>query len=169
MSMINYITNLFQDMSLLTMVLLGAGVLLCVCEVFVPKFGITGVLGIVLLGTGMSSYYIDGFKFSQMVALLSIIALILALFVFIELILESKGVIHSPNRYKFRTYNGPSSQLNAIVGRIGKAVTNINLGGTIDVDGKLYYAISSMNIAVDSLVQVVGVENNALIVKVYNI
>lgn len=167
--MMDYIINLFQGMSLLTIALLGAGVLLCIAEVFVPKIGLTGILGIALLGTGMSSYYIDGFKFQQMVALLSIVALIIALFIFIELILESKGIIHNPDRYKLRTYNEPSSQLNALVGRIGKAVTNINLGGTIDIDGKLYYAISSMNITVDSLVQVVGVENNALIVKVYNV
>lgn len=166
--MMNYIVNLFQDMSLLTMVLLGAGVLLCIGEVFVPKFGLTGLLGIALLGTGMSSYYIDGFKFSQMVVLLSIIALIIALFVFIELILESKGVIHNPDRRKFRTYSEPS-QLNNLVGRIGKAVTNINLVGTIDIDGKLYYAISSISIERDGLVQVVGVENNTLIVKMYNV
>ena len=43
-----YIINLFQNMSLLTIALLGAGILLCIIEVFVPKVGLSGILGIVL-------------------------------------------------------------------------------------------------------------------------
>lgn len=159
-----YIINLFQDMSLLTIALIGAGLLLCIIEVFVPKVGLTGLLGIVLMGVGFSSYYIDGFKLSQMISLLAIIALVLALFIMIELILESKGVIKNPNRYKIRTYN-PTEQLNNLIGKKGKAITNIDLGGTIEINGKLYYAISSSGIARDSIVEVVGVQNNTLLVR----
>lgn len=161
-----YIVGLFQDMSILTIALLGAGVLLCIIEVFVPKFGISGVLGIALVVTGMSSYYLDGFKVKQIVGMLSIITLELAIFIFIELVLEGKGVIHNPNRYKFRTYNQPNSNLNGLVGRMGKTITNIDLGGTIEIDGNLYYAISNTPIAMGAFVQVIGVQNNALVVKV---
>ena len=161
-----YIVGLFQNMSILTISLLGAGVLLCVIEVFVPKVGLAGLLGIVLVVTGMSSYYIDGFKIKQMVGLLSIITLVLAIFIFIELLLESKGRINNPNRYKLRTYNNPREKLNDLVGSYGKAVTNIDLGGTIEIDGNLYYAISQTPINSGVFVQVVGVQNNALVVKV---
>ena len=85
-----YIVGLFQNMSILTIALLSAGVLLCVIEVFVPKVGLSGLLGISLVVTGMSSYYLDGFKVKQMVGLLSIIALVLAIFIFVELLLEAK-------------------------------------------------------------------------------
>ena len=162
-----YIINLFQGMSWLTIALLSAGVLLCVIEVFVPKVGLTGILGIVLLVTGMSSYYIDGFDIKQMVIMLSIIALVLALFIFIELILEAKGVIHNPNRHKLRTYNDTNDKLRALVGNIAKAVTNIDLGGTVEIDGNLYYAISNTKIVAGSVVQVIGVQNNALVVKAW--
>lgn len=160
-----YIINLFQDMSLLTIVLLSAGMLLCIVEVFVPKVGLAGILGIVLLGLGFSSYHIDGFNFKQTISLLAIVALILALFIMIELILEGKGVIKNPNRYKFRTYNDPIAELRELVGLKGKAITNIDLGGTIEVNGKLYYAISSSGIAQGSIVEVIGVQNNALVVR----
>ncbi len=159
-----YIVNLFQDMTLLTAVLLGAGFILCVVEVFVPKVGLSGLLGLALLGTGLSSYYIDGFKVSQLISLLSIIALILTLFIMIELILESKGVIKNPNRYKFRTYNIAIS-IYDLVGKRGKAITNIDLGGTVEVAGKLYYATTSTTILAGQFVQIIGVNNNALIVK----
>lgn len=158
-----YIVNLFQNMSILTIALISAGVLLCIVEVFVPKVGLTGILGVALMLFGFSSYYIDGFKINQIVSLLTIIALILALFIMIELILESKGVIKNPNRYKFRTYQ-PSVSLNDLVGKKAKAVTNIDLGGTVELGGKLYYAISDNAIASGSVVQVVGVKNNALVV-----
>ena len=160
-----YIINLFQDMSLLTMVLLGVGMLLCVIEVFVPKVGLSGILGIALLGTGLSSYYIDGFKFKQLISISSIIALVLAVFIIIELVLEGKGVIKNPNRYKFRTYNDTTIALNGLVGKSGRAITNIDLGGTIEIDGKLYYAISNVKISSNSIVQVIGVQNNTLVVK----
>lgn len=161
-----YVIELFQNMSWLTIALLSAGVLLCVIEVFVPKVGLTGLLGIVLLGCGMSSYYIDGFKLKQMVGMLSIITLLLAIFICIELVLESKGVIKNPNRYKFRTYNEPTTNLNELVGGIGKAITNIDLGGTVEINGNLYYAISNTSIAQGNIVQVIGVQNNTLVVKV---
>lgn len=160
-----YIINLFQDMTLLTIVLLSVGILLCIIEIFVPKVGLTGLFGIVLLGVGFSSYYIDGFKLNQMVSLLTIIAFVLAIFIMIEQILESKGIIHNPNRYKFRTYNDLNTYLNELVGKTAKAITNIDLGGTIEVDGQLYYAISSTKILAGSIVQVIGVKNNALVVK----
>lgn len=159
-----YIISLFQNISLLTSVLLGAGILLCIVEVFVPKLGLTGILGIVLLATGMSSYYMDGFKLKQMIGLLSIITLLLAIFICIELVLESKGVIKNPNRHKFRTYKDVN--LNTLVGEFGRAITNIDLGGTIEIDSRLYYAISNTRISVGSVVQVIGVQNNALVVKV---
>ena len=156
-----YILGLFQQMSLLTAVLLGAGVLLCVIEVFVPKVGVVGFLGIALTALGMSSYYIDGFKLKQLVSLLSIIAFVLALFIMIELVLEGKGVIKNPDRYKFRTY---SNSINDLIGKVGKAYTNIDLGGTIDIDGKLYYAVASAPIEQGCFVKVVAINNNKLVV-----
>ena len=160
-----YIINLFQDMSILTIALLSAGMLLCIIEVFVPKVGLAGILGIVLMSVGFSSYYIDGFRLKYIISLLAIVAVILALFIMIELILEGKGVINNPNRYKFRTYNDHIEELRALVGRKGKAVTNIDLGGTIEIDGKLYYAISNNGIAQGSIVEVIGVQNNTLVVR----
>ena len=109
-----YIVNLFQDMTLLTIVLLSAGVLLCIIEVFVPKVGLTGLLGVVLMTVGFSSYYIDGFRLKHIISLLAIIALVLALFIMIELILESKGIIKNPDRYKFRTYNDSNAILHKL-------------------------------------------------------
>ncbi len=160
-----YIINLFQDMSILTITLLSAGMLLCIAEIFVPKVGLTGILGIVLLVMGVSSYYIDGFRVKYIIGLLGIMALVLALFIMIELILEGKGVIKNPDRSKFRTYNNPNENLQSLVGRKGKAVTNIDLGGTIEINGKLYYAISNSGIAKGSIVEVIGVKNNALVVR----
>ena len=74
-----YIVNLFQDMTILTIALLSAGVLLCIVEVFVPKVGLTGILGLALMVLGFSSYYIDGFKFHQIISLITIITFVLFL------------------------------------------------------------------------------------------
>jgi len=160
-----YIINLFQNMSILTIALLGAGLLLCITEVFLPKIGLAGLLGIVLVFLGFSSYYIDGHSAKHIIGMLTIITVIIALFVMIELILEGKGVIKNPDRYKFRTYNNPNSGLKDLVGLSGTAITNIDLGGTIEINGQLYYAISSNSITKGNFVEVVGVQNNTLIVR----
>ena len=160
-----YIINLFQDMSLLTIILLSSGLLLCVAEVFVPKIGISGLLGITLLFSGFSSYYIDGFRVKYIIGLLGIVTVILSIFIMIELIMESKGLISNPNRYKLRTYNGNIANLQSLVGQKGKAITNIDLGGTIEIGGKLYYATSTSGIVKGSAVEVIGVKNNALVVR----
>ncbi len=160
-----YIIDLFQNMSGLTIALLTAGVMLCIVEVFVPKVGLAGLLGVALTACGLSSYYIDGFKGKQVISLLSIIAFVLAIFIIIELILENKGIIKNPDRYKFRTYQDPVDDLKGLIGKMGKAVTNIDLGGTIEVEGKLYYAISDNALAKGSIVEIIGVKNNSLIVR----
>ena len=160
-----YLIGLFQGMSFLTVALLGAGVFLCVVETFVPKIGITGIFGIVLMAMGMSSYYIDGFKPRQVISLLAIVAVVLAIFILIELLLENKGIIKNPDRHKFRTYNSTTA-LQDLVGNSGKAITNIDLGGTVEINNTLYYAISDSYIAAGSMVQVIGVQNNTLVVKV---
>lgn len=163
--MMQFILSLFQGMSLLTMVLMGASMMLCVIEVFVPKFGITGIFGIALMTMGFSSYYIDGFRIKPMIALLALITIILSLFIMVELVLESKGVIVNPNRYELRPYPLTINQLNSLIGCQGVTVTNVNLGGKIEIDGKLYDAVGVNNIAKGSVVKVVGVRNNQLIVK----
>lgn len=159
-----YIIDLFQNMSILTIVLLSAGVVLSIVEVFVPKVGFTGLLGMALMVCGFSSYYIDGFKIHQIITMVTLITFVLALCIMLELILESKNIIKNPDRYKFRTYN-EQSQLSELVGKTGRAVTNIDFGGTIDIEGKLYYCISSNVIAKGTNVQVIGINNNTLIVK----
>ena len=158
-----YIINLFTSMSLLTAVLISAGVLLCIVEIFVPKIGLTGILGFVLIVLGFTSYYIDGFKPNQIISLVSITAFVLAVFIMIEMILESKGIIKNPNRHQFRAI-GMQQSYDTLVGRDGKAYTNIDQGGTIDIDGKLYYAVSSNFISQGSYVVVVKAEKNYLVV-----
>ena len=158
-----YVINLFTNMSLLTAILIGVGVLLCIVEVFVPQIGLTGILGCSLIVLGFTSYYIDGFKFKQIVSLLSIIAFVVALFIMLELILESKGIIKNPHRYRFRTISLQHSP-STLLGKEGKAYTNIDQGGTIDIDGKLYYAVSSSYIPQGSQVVVVKAEDNYLVV-----
>ena len=158
-----YIINLFTNMSLLTAILLGVGILLCIVEVFVPQIGLTGILGCSLIVVGFTSYYIDGFKFKQIITLLSIIAFVVALFIMVELILESKGIIKNPHRHKFRTISLLHS-MDSLVGKVGIAYTNIDKGGTIDIDGKLYYAVSDNYIPQGSQVTVSRVDNNCLVV-----
>ena len=158
-----YIIGLFTNISLLTAILIGAGTVLCIIEVFVPKIGLTGILGCSLIVLGFTSYYIDGFKVKQVISLLSIISFIIALFIMVELILEGKGIIKNPNRYRFRAIIIRQALTN-LIGKEGKAYTNIDRGGTIDIDGKLYYATSDNPISQGSNVQVVWAENNYLVV-----
>ena len=159
----HFVIELFNNMSLLTAILIGVGILLCVVEIFVPKIGVTGILGFSLVIFGFTSYYIDGYKIKHIITLLSIIAFVIAIFIMIELVLESKGIIKNPHRRKFRTISIQQS-FNSLIGKVGKAYTNIDMGGTIDVDGKLYYALSDTFITQGSEVSVVAVDGNSLVV-----
>lgn len=156
---------MFASMGILTAVLLSAGVLLCLIEVFVPKFGITGVLGIFMVVLGASSYYIDGVQWKYFIGLVTIIMLVLSIAICIELVLEARHKISNPNRHQFRTYK--DVPLTSLIGSFAKAVTNIDMGGTIEINGKMYYAIANAKVDAGKLVEVIGVNGTALIVRAY--
>lgn len=165
--MLNYFVNMFEGISLLTAVLLSAGVLLCLAEIFLPKIGFSGLLGFLMLLTGFSSYYIDGYRWKYIVGLGTIIMLLLCVAICVELICEAKGKIHNPNRYQLRTYP-LNKDLTTLIGSFATAVTNIDLGGTVSINDKMYYAIANSPIPAGKLVEVIGVNGSALIVRVYN-
>lgn len=164
--MLEYFVNMFDGISLLTAVLLSAGILLCIAEIFVPKIGLTGFLGIIILILGGSSYYIDGFKLKYFIGLITIIMLVLSLAICIELVLEATHKISNPDRYKFRTHHA-KPDLTRLIGSFAKAVTNIDMGGTVEINGKMYYAIANTKIEAGKLVEVIGVNGTALIVRAY--
>lgn len=164
--MLEYFVNMFEGISLLTAVLLSAGVLLCLVEVFLPKIGLSGFLGIIILILGISSYYIDGFRWKYLIGLATMIMLVLSLAISIELILEANHKISNPDRYKLRTYH-PQDELAQLIGSFAKTVTNIDMGGTVEVNGKMFYAIANTKIDAGKLVEVIGVNGTALIVRAY--
>lgn len=164
--MLNYFINMFEGMSLLTAVLLSAGVLLCIAEIFLPKIGFSGFLGFFMFLAGISSYYIDGFGWKYIVGLSTMVMLLLSLAICIELLCEAKGKIHNPDRYKLRTY--PLHQdLTSLIGSFATAVTNIDLGGTVAINDKMYYAIANNPISAGKLVEVIGTNGSAIIVREY--
>lgn len=164
--MLEYFLDMFNGMSLLTAVLLSAGLLLCLAEVFLPKVGLSGLLGVVMLALGVSSYYIDGANWKYIVGIATIAMLVLSIAICIELVLESKGKIRNPNRRKIRTYP-LQEDLTGLIGNFAKAVTNIDMGGTVEINGKMYYAMANSRVEAGKIVEVIGVNGTALIVRMY--
>ena len=160
-----YIINLFQGMSWLTISLLLAGVLLCAVEVFVPKFGLAGWLGIGLTLIGISSYYIDGFKFIQIVGILVIIALFLAFVILIDVIIKGFKDKKEKEAKERLSFENSDAEFKILMWKYGKAVSRISKGGTVEIGNNLYYAISNEIISEGTMIQVIGVQNNALVVK----
>ncbi len=144
-------------------ILLVAAIILFVAEtLIVPGFGVCGVLGILLAGAGFYlSYENYGVMVSLAIAIVAIVIFgLMCLWLSKSTLIERLKLNSKINsKIKIETENKVK------VGDQGVAITRMNLYGKVQINGETYEGKAQRFVDVDSEVEVIGIEENHLLVK----
>ncbi|WIV10670.1 NfeD family protein [Proteiniborus sp. MB09-C3] len=161
------IAELIQSIGLLSVVFFGIGFLLVIIEIFVPGFGVPGILGIIFLIAGVIV------TAKTLVHALILILLILAILgVLTSLLLRSaskgrlsKKIVLSTSINKDEGYIG-TSDMQFFLNKTGTALTILRPSGTVDFDGVKLDVVSEGDfIQRGTEVKVIRVEGRKIVVR----
>lgn len=162
---------IFTEMNWLPALLLIVGTVLLLVETFVPGFGFFGITGIISLVAGVIVRICQGLNLTQAIGL---ILIILGFFMVcsIYMVFSAKyGILGRTGLFETKAsiskdYNEASRQLKKLVGKSGKAVTNLSLAGKAKINGKIYDVISlNSYIEKGSHIKVVEIKDNNVVVR----
>ena len=146
----NIFVTLFAQMSWVTYVLLAVGLILVIIEFFVPGYGVFGGIGIAALVAGIISRVVaQGLSVDQIcgyigILVLIIIGILLLVFSILSLSLDKgngKFIFGNKNK-EFNLLKEKNAELKTLVGKNGVAITDLNPGGKVMIDGLGFDAIS---------------------------
>lgn len=151
------------------LVAIGLGLILL--EVFVPSGGVLGLLAVVALGTGVVTTFIEHGPLAGVAVLTGVFVAVPfvlgAAFRWFPLTPLGRRVLPPPPGLDDVLPDVSSrARLRALVGRFGKATSELLPWGTIEIDGARIDAVSEGGpIAPDTPVEAVGVQARALVVR----
>lgn len=155
--------NLSAFMAYFPIILLVLGILLLIAEIYIPSFGITGVLGIILTLAGIAlvaDTVVEG------IIILLIIALALTVIVFVSLkwiIKKNKSLVLKES---LKEDNRVYEDLKYFINKEGITVTALRPSGNVDFDGvKLQVLSNGEFIKKDVPVKVVDIQGTRILVK----
>lgn len=163
--------QIFTEMSWVPAVLLSLGLIFTIVEVFVPGFGFFGIVGIGSLIAGVVVRIVQGLSVVQS---LTLVLIVLGFFVIAGMymvfsaqygILSQTGLFETNTTLR-RDYNKTEKELRKLVGKSGRAISRLNLGGKAKIRGKIYDVVSATSlIPAGSHVKVIAIKDNQIIVR----
>jgi membrane-bound ClpP family serine protease len=154
------------------LLLLVVGLALIMLEVFVPSGGVLGLLAVLALGSGVVLAFVEQGMAAGLGALAGVsvavpIVLVLAFQWFPATPLGRRVLPQPPQAEDVLPDAGHRQRLRGLVGRGGRAASELVPWGGIEVAGEPFEAVSEGEpIAVGTEVEVVGVQGRALVVRV---
>lgn len=156
--------NIADNMTILTFIM---GITLLALEIFIPSFGIIGIIGIALTGYSV----IDSFENSTtgiLILVVSAIAIILTVTIYVKLgfsrDLFNRLILTNTNS-RNRGYNS-KADYSKLVGMTGISKTILRPTGRIAIGENVYDAKSMSDfIAKDTEIEVVAIKDGHIIVK----
>ena len=163
--------EIFTEMGWIPALLLCLGLVFMVVEVFVPGFGFFGITGIISIIAGIIVRIVQGLNLTQC---LTLILLVLGFFIvaFVFMIYSAQyGILGRTGLFETRSsisadYNKVDKELRKLVGKSGRAVGVLNLGGKAKINGKIYDVVSRNSYIEDGAhIKVVEIKDNTIIVR----
>ena len=163
--------QIFTAMHWVPALLLSVGLVMLVVEMFVPGFGFFGVTGILSLIAGVIVRICGGLNLTQS---LTLILLVIGAMTFIVMIMiwgAQYGFLGRSGLFERGTtlskdYNKVDRSIRKLVGKSGKAISNLDLGGQAKIRGTIYDVVSiSSYIEKGSNVKVVEIRDNTIMVR----
>ena len=165
------VLEIFTLMHWSAILLLSIGFVFLIVELLVPGFGFFGITGTLFVVAGVVVRIVQGLNVEQT---LTLILMVFGLFIigFVLLIICAKyGILGRSGLFETRStlstnYNAPEKQLRKLVGKSGKTISNLNLGGQAKIRGKIYDVVSiSSYIEPNKNIKVVEIKDNTIIVR----
>ena len=163
--------EIFTEMQWVPALFLIVGAVLMIVEMFVPGFGFFGITGILSLLAGIIVRICQGLNLTQS---LSLILIVLGFFVFVVAFMiygAQYGILGKTGLFERRStlsddYNKADRQIRKLVGKSGKAISNLDLAGQAKIKGKIYDVVSiSSYIEKGANVKVVEIKDNTIMVR----
>lgn len=163
--------EIFTEMHWVPALLLIVGLVLMIVEMFVSGFGFFGISGIVSLVAGVIVRICFGLNLSQSLVLILIVIGFLSLVVMFMIWGAQYGILGKTGLFERRStlskdYNEVDRKLKKLVGKSGKTISDLNLGGQAKIRGKIYDVMSvSSYVEKGSNIKVVEIKDNTIMVR----
>ncbi len=166
----NEIVQLFSGLSIIAMILLLVGLVLLMVEIFVPGFGIFGILGAIFSLGGIITKICIGTTLTQILIMLAF-SVISILILFVLLTISARVGIVKRSAFVQDKTSVPVNydkvkEYSKLVGKVGFAKSDCNPVGKMSFNDKVYEVNSVDNfIEKNSKVKVVEVKGDRIYVK----
>lgn len=163
--------EIFTEMQWLPAMLLIVGLVMLIVEIFVTGFGFFGVSGILSLIAGVVVRICYGLNLTQSLMLILLVLCAFAIIVAIMVFGAKYGFLGKSGLFERGTtlskdYNKAERGLRKLVGRSGKSISKLDLGGKAKIRGKIYDVVSiSSYIEPNTNIKVVEIKNNTIMVR----
>lgn len=136
---------LFSGYGAIPMIIMFAGVILCIVEVFVPGFGILGILGGIFSVGGIVARSIMGATFAQILYMILVDVSLVCLSIILMIISTRCGFIRHSSLVESKTsisvnYGKDNKQLLKMLGKTTFATTEFKPTGKFNYNGETYEA-----------------------------
>lgn len=156
--------NVADNMTILIFIM---GVTLLALEIFIPSFGVIGIIGLILSGYSVMDSFSDS-RMGVLVLVLTALAIILTVTIYVKLGFDRSlfdRMILSKTNSSTRGYNSKTNYDN-LVGKSGLSKSILRPTGRIEIDGNIYDAKSESDfISKDRNILVTRIKNGNIIVK----
>ncbi|MBO5954498.1 MAG: hypothetical protein J6Q13_00840 [Clostridia bacterium] len=163
--------QIFTEMPWFVALMLIVGAIMMIVEIFVPGFGFFGITGSLSLVAGVITRICFGLDINQSL-LLVLIVLGFFIVVFMVMIYGAQfGILGKTGLFERRTtldkdYNKADREKRKLVGKSGKTISKLDLGGQAKIRGKIYDVVSiSSYIEPNSNIKVVEIKDNTIMVR----
>ena len=163
--------QIFSEMNWISIALLSIGLLFVIIEIFVPNFGFFGVAGILSLIAAVIVRICGGLNLTQSLILILMVIGFLCLSVMFMVWGAKYGILGKSGLFERRStlstdYNEPERKLRKLVGKNGKTISALNLGGKAKIKGEIYDVVSiSSFIEEGKNIKVVEIKDNTIMVR----
>ena len=163
--------QIFTEMHWVPALLLIVGIVMMIVEIFVSGFGFFGISGIISLVAGVVVRICFGLNLSQSLTLILLVIGFLTLVVMLMVYGAQYGFLGKTGLFERRTtlskdYNKVERELRRLVGRNGKTISKLDLGGKAKIRGKIYDVVSiSSYIEPNTNIKVVEIKENTIMVR----
>lgn len=164
-------TQIFTEMHWIPALLLVVGLVMMIVEIFVSGFGFFGITGIISLIAGVVVRICFGLNLSQSLTLILLVLGFLAIVIMIMVWGAQYGILGKSGLFERRTtldkdYNRADRELRKLVGKNGKTISKLDLGGKAKIKGKIYDVVSiSSYMEPNTNIKVVEIKDNTIMVR----
>lgn len=163
--------QIFSQMHWSAMLLLIIGMIFMIIEMFIPDFGVFGIMGLVSLAAGVVVRICQGTSIGQALTLILIVVLIYCGCFGLMIRSAQKGTLGKTGLFETKStisteYNQPNQDYLKLIGMSGRTTTALNLAGRARIQGKIYDVVAESSfVEKNAEITVVEVKDNTIVVR----